>query len=289
MHEISINAPAKINLHLAVTNKRDDGFHDIETVMMKISLYDRLHLKLTDAGLRISCTGGDVPHDESNLACKAAAAFLASTDISQGVEIKLEKNIPVAAGLGGGSSDAAAVLHGLNKLHGNPLSTEELIEIARLIGSDIPFCVSEFDLAFGSGKGDRLTELKIADKFWVVLVNPGFSVSTKWVYENFALTSRGNPYILGRTFENGNALKKIDKDEIFNFFNDLEAVTLKRYPEIKRIKEDFVQAGAFSAQMTGSGPTVYGLFTNEGNASNCYAFFKKCYEKSFVALPLAFV
>lgn len=275
MHSVTCQAPAKINLFLAITGKRPDGYHELKTEMVKLRLADRITLTPGGEGICLRCPGTDLPTDQSNLAYKAAMAFYARADVAGGVGIVLEKNIPTAAGLGGGSSDAASVLLGLNEMYGYPLSSEALIDISRPLGADVPFFVAACDAAWATGIGDQLTCNMPAVPQWIVLVNPGFAVSTKWVYDNFALTTKGNPYILGRDFVPGSGSTAMQEE--FPLYNDLEQVTIGRYPELAAIKEGLLADGAQGALMSGSGPTVFGLYDDENNARVSFARFRDRY------------
>ena len=261
MKELKIQAPAKVNLFLAVRSRRPDGYHELETLMQKLELADELELSRTGKGIRLVCPDSSLPEDETNLAHRAAALFLEKTAVAGGVKIRLDKKIPVAAGLGGGSSDAAAVLKAMNVLFAAGLSSQELMEMAYPLGADVPFFVADFPMARATGIGENLTPVAVTPDWHVVLVNPGFSVSTKWVYDNFALTTGSNPYILGRA---------VIYDEICeNLFNDLESVTLKRYPEIGTIKNSLLGCGADGVLMSGSGSTVFALFRDMTAARKC--------------------
>lgn len=274
---IDINAPAKINLYLKIKERRPDGYHEIDSLMQKLRLADQLHIQIGNpAGISLSCPDADLPEDESNLAFKAAQIFLKHTGITQGVAITLEKRIPIAAGLGGGSSDAAAVLTGLDRLCDTGLGQNQLVDMARKLGADVPFFMSKLRAAVATGIGDCLEETPGLQGLWIVLVNPGFPVSTKWVYENFALTTDGNPYILGRKrkieeLSQENGLRS--RLGLSKIFNDLEPITAKRYPVIDNIKSDLRASGANTALMSGSGPTVFGLFEEQKNAeASCKIF-----------------
>lgn len=258
--ELKFLAPAKINLFLKITGRRQDGYHLLSTWMQKLTLADEITLSPCLTGIEFSCTEDNLPKDENNLAYKAAILFYEKTGIKSGVKIKLVKKIPIAAGLGGGSSDAAAVLTGLNRLFSAALSESELMELALALGADVPFFVSGLNAAIATGIGEKLTQTDPLQNCLVVLVNPGFPVPTKWVYETFdsmqpvnlALTSGNNPYILG---------PKIDRVAFAKMlFNDLERVTISRYPEISKIKNELLSAGADGVLMSGSGPTVFGIF-----------------------------
>ncbi len=277
---IRIEAPAKINWFLAIKGRRDDGYHELETGMQKLQLADFLLIRKAEKGIQLSCPGTDLPVDNSNLAYRAAEAFFNNYDCSSGVDIILEKRIPIAAGLGGGSSDAAAVLHGMNTLFAAALQTEELLSLARPLGADVPFFVEDYDAAWATGIGDVLCKAEPLQNFWIVLVNPGFPVSTKWVYENFALTTEGNPYILGRELGHEKGRNSLI------LFNDLESVTIQRFPEVGEIKEKLIAGGSRGALMSGSGPTVFGLFDERRMAVKMAEFFQQRYgENVFLTRP----
>jgi len=284
--ELVCEAPAKINLYLAIKGKRPDGFHDLETRMVKITLADRLRLARRDAGITLHCPGSDLPTGEGNLVYRAAKSFFTALGSDGGVDIVLEKRVPVAAGLGGGSSDAAAVLRGLNLLYGLRFSSGELVGLARPLGADVPFFVDECTAAWATGIGDEIKAEAVSPSGWIVLVNPGFPVSTKWVYENFTLTTGGNPYILGREFVHGNDACAGPGN--LPLYNELEAVTIRKYPELGRIKDELLADGAHGALMSGSGPTVFGLFENEAQAQQSVARFAKRFGRNvFLARPLS--
>ena len=282
--ELVCEAPAKINLYLAIKGKRADGFHDLETRMVKITLADRLHLTRRNSGITVQCPESDLPTGEGNLVHRAAKSFLAALGTG-GVHIVLEKKVPVAAGLGGGSSDAAAVLRGLNTLYGLPFSSEQLIDLARPLGADVPFFVADCVAAWATGIGDEIHAEDLSLSDWIVLVNPGFPVSTKWVYENFTLTTDGNPYILGRDFVHGN--NACAGPGNLPLYNELEAVTIGKHPELGRIKDELLADGAHGALMSGSGPTVFGLFESEAQAHKSVARFAQRFGRNvFLARPL---
>ncbi len=254
-------APAKINLFLRVTGKRPDGYHSIHTLFHKIALFDEVTIHQSAGRMRLSCTPSTVPADERNIAYQAAAHFYDSTGIAPGIEIELRKNIPVAAGLGGGSSDAACVLKALNALYGHPCTESELLSLSRKLGADVPFFISPHTTAIGREKGDSLEPLHSSFVRWFVLINPGFPVSTQWVYQHFELTSAENPFM----FSAG------DVADIEQFLhNDLEIVTASQYPVIRTLKERLISHGAHGALMAGSGPTVFGLFEEQERAQRAY-------------------
>jgi len=289
---ITLKAPAKINLYLAVIGKRADGYHDIESLMQKIDLADQIQLSIGSSGIRMTCPGIDLPTDEGNLAYRAAVSFLQAIGhrgcmpAIRGIDIVLEKKIPVAAGLGGGSSDAAAVLRGLNVLLGAELSTAELLELAKQLGADVPFFIHAWPAAWATGIGEKLSPATPLVNYHIVLVNPGIPVSTGWVYKNFALTSAGNPFILarGRESEVSRSHRRSTVPDVL--YNDLETVTIPHFPEIGLIKNELQQDGADGVLMSGSGPTVFGLFRDKIRAGRSYIrFIKKYGDKVFITRP----
>ena len=254
---VELAAPAKLNLSLHVIGRRPDGYHELVTRMQKIDLCDRVLIERRDrAGIEISCDWPTVPSDHTNLAAKAASAFLQASDLANcGLSITLTKCIPAAAGLGGGSSDGAAVLNGLNRLFDYPFTEQELMRIGRTLGADFGFLIYNRNAAVATGIGDQLREAETVDRFHYLLVNPGISVETKWVYDNYRLTKDSDKFILCGSQPCENAVFTPD-----DLHNDLEQVTIPRYPVIGRIKKQLLDVGASGALMSGSGPTVFGLF-----------------------------
>jgi 4-diphosphocytidyl-2-C-methyl-D-erythritol kinase len=253
----TIRAPAKLNLRLKVTGERPDGYHDLISVMIPIDLCDVLRLKLTSQNqVRLSCEGFSVPTDKENLACRAAFSFFTHTGIQKGLTIKLTKNIPVAAGLGGGSSDAAAALFVINEICGRPLSLSELHALAVELGADVPFFL-ESKPSLATGIGEILEPLEKWPKFWYVIVKPPLQVSTSWAYRNLKLElTRGEYDFIVKTL-------KSDPFRVSDLLNnDLERVTAARFPIIESIKIRLMEAGAEGALMSGSGPSVFGVFSS---------------------------
>lgn len=254
----SLRAPAKINLTLRVLGQRPDGYHDLVTRMQKLELCDRLELQLVERpGIVCRCDDPNLQTAGDNLAARAAKCFLqaaGSTDCC-GVEIDLVKRIPVAAGLGGGSSDAGAVLRGLNTLLLEPFSEQQLIALACSLGADVPFFVHRAAAVEATGIGEVLVETASLQGFLVLLVNPGFAVSTKTVFENYALTTKGK-----KSKIRGSRINERTAFSPAHLVNDLELVAVERWPVIGRIKTGLLRAGAAGALMSGSGPTVFGLF-----------------------------
>ena len=294
LSEKTIQAPAKITLYLAVKGKRADGYHELESVMQKLELADSVRVKVEKGtGISLSCPGADLPEDDTNLAWQAARLFMDEAGTDCQVKIVLGKNIPVAAGLGGGSSDAAAVLLALDDLLSTNSGEERLLEMALRLGADVPFFIKKnLSAALAEGVGERLTSVPGIHDCEVILVKPGFGVSTKWVFDNFALTTNSNPYILApeKDCQSGrysgsefDFLKQAGPD---GFFNDLESVTIARYPEIAEIKKLLLADGALVSLMSGSGPTVFGIFTDNRKALACYENFRKRYgEDVFLTVP----
>jgi 4-diphosphocytidyl-2-C-methyl-D-erythritol kinase len=284
---LRIKAPAKINLFLKVLSRRPDGFHEIKSIMQKVTLFDHLHLSRQGRSISLACPGNSVPEGPENLAYQAAMAFFSATGKSAGVQILLEKHIPVAAGLGGGSSDAAAVLLGLNLLLEAELELDRLVEVGLQLGADVPFFVYNYGCAEVAGIGERIEQIvSPVQNFWIVLVNPGLRLSTKWVYENFPLTSSANPYILAPDQNNSVDEESAPARLVEKLGNDLETVSIKRFPEIGNIKKELKLAGAAAALMSGSGPTVFGLFSEKDAAHGSYSLLAEKYgDRVFLVRP----
>lgn len=248
---------AKINLTLDVLAKRENGYHDIKTIMQTVSLFDLLILDKTSDGIYISSNLKYLPCNEKNIAYKAAIEFFKATGIESGVKISIHKNIPVAAGLAGGSGNCAAVLTSLNMLFGNPLSRCELMEIGAMLGSDVPYC---FDggTQLAEGRGEILTPVDNMTNAYILLVKPYINISTPMIYEeidNTKIIKRPNTDGMLDALHSGN-LYDISK----NLCNVMENVTEKMYPIISGIKKKMIMNGALNAIMSGSGPTVFGIF-----------------------------
>ncbi len=256
MNSLTLSCPAKVNLYLKVVGRRPDGYHDLVTVMQPLTLADELVLSLTSANISLDCNRPDLPVNNNNLAIRAAMAFQEATSQTFGVHLRLTKNIPVAAGLGGGSSDAAGVLRGLNRLRGQPLSSNRLHQVARSLGADVPFFLLSGS-ALGQGIGDKLSPL-ILPADWFVLLNPGFPVSTAWVYGNLQ-----PPFAVPQK----DFFDRLAQEHPTHWLhNDLEAVTLTRYPELADLKRLILNEGALGTLMSGSGPTVFGIFKEKSVA-----------------------
>lgn len=262
-----VKAPAKINLSLDVLGKREDGYHEVEMVMTTVDLADRLEISHKEENsISILSHNRFVPDDERNLAYKAAKLLKEKFHIQTGVNIKIEKNIPVAAGLAGGSSDAAAALKGLNELWNLGLSVEELAKLGAEIGSDVSFCVYG-GTALAKGRGEKIQPLPAPPKCWVILAKPSIGVSTSDVYGRLDVSNIEHPNTgkMIEAIQNGNY-----EQMCANLGNVLESVTLEMHPEVKQIKEYMKRFGADAVLMSGSGPTVFGLVRYDSRLQRIY-------------------
>nr|WP_239587238.1 4-(cytidine 5'-diphospho)-2-C-methyl-D-erythritol kinase [Bacillus ectoiniformans] len=262
-----MKAPAKINLTLDVLNKRPDGFHEVEMIMTNVDLADRIELEMLPKDeIRILSHNRFVPDDSRNLAYQAAKLLKDRYQIKSGVSITIEKVIPVAAGLAGGSSDAAATLKGLNRLWDIGLSLDELAELGAEIGSDVSFCVYG-GTALAKGRGEKIQKLPPPPNCWVVLAKPTIGVSTAEVYKNLKLQGINHPDTAAMI----EAIKNQDYEQMCaSMGNVLESVTLKLYPEVAQIKEQMERFGADAVLMSGSGPTVFGLIQHDSRMHRVY-------------------
>lgn len=260
-------APAKLNISLDLLRKRSDGYHDVEMIMTTIDLFDRIELSpLKEDEIIVSMESKYVPNDERNLAYKAADLFKQTYQITQGVHIKIDKNIPVSAGLGGGSSDAAAVLRGLNRLWSLHIPLQELAQLGLEIGSDVPFCVMN-TTSFVQGRGEQIERLPSPPPCWVVLAKPNIGVSTKTIFQHVNLQELSHP----NTYTLIQSLHEQDFQKMCQHLdNVLEKVTLKLYPEVGRLKEKMLKNGASHVIMSGSGPTLYTFIKHESQAQRLY-------------------
>jgi 4-diphosphocytidyl-2-C-methyl-D-erythritol kinase len=256
---LTLKAPAKVNYLLDVIRRRSDGYHDLRMVMQRVNLCDEIAITLTGTPeLSVTCGRKGVPDGPGNIAWKAARIMLDLAGCEQGATIAITKNIPVAAGLGGGSSDAAGVLMGMNELLGLNLPDPRLMEIGVKLGADVPFFIFK-KTALAEGIGEQLREMPPMPALWVLLVNPGVHVSTAWVYQNLQLTRQGELARLPEFF--GSV-----EDVCAILSNDLESVTIPAFPVIGVIKNSMLRMGALGAMMSGSGPTVFGLFRDRNSA-----------------------
>lgn len=260
MEQVKRKAYGKINLGLDVLRRRPDGYHDVKMIMQMVSVYDELTFeKVQENGIKIVTDKAELPLDENNLIYKAAKLILERLNSSQGLYITLKKNIPIAAGMAGGSTDAAATLLGLNELLEGNISMEELLSMGVKIGADVPYCILQ-GTALSEGIGEVLTPLPAPPACALLIGKPDISVSTKYVYENLHLdTLKSHPDIDGMR----EAIEKQDLEGITSRMeNVLETVTVEKYPVIGQIKQVMMEAGAINALMSGSGPTVFGVFAH---------------------------
>lgn len=259
-----LQAFAKINLGLDVLGKREDGYHEVRMIMQTIRMYDQLDMrKSVEPGIHLTTNKKYIPVDENNLVWRAAKLMMDTCGIIEGVSIHLHKVIPVAAGMAGGSSDAAATLVGMNRLFHCGLSKEKLMELGVQIGADVPYCVLR-GTALAEGIGEKLTVLPPMPDCWILIGKPGISVSTKYVYTTLdSNTDTVHPDIdrMKKALEDGNLYGITER-----MGNVLQDVTIPAYPEVERIKEQMKTLGAVNAMMSGSGPTVFGIFDNEEKA-----------------------
>ncbi len=272
MDRITRRAYAKINLGLDVIKRRPDGYHEVKMIMQTVGIYDVLTFfrkKKRDGSpsITISMDNGELPSGEGNLVYKAAALTMEAFGIREGVEITLEKNIPIAAGMAGGSADAAAVFHGMKELFGLPMEQEEMKRLGVKIGADVPYCIMG-GTALSEGIGEVLTPLAPPPAAHLLIAKPDVGVSTRFVYENLhADTLRHHPDIDGmvKAIGEGNLEGITSRME-----NVLETVTIREYPVIRDIKETMKEAGALNALMSGSGPAVFGVFDTAEAAQAAY-------------------
>lgn len=261
-------APAKINLMLDVLRKREDGFHEVEMIMTMVDLADRLEMEeLSRNTIIISSQAGYIPLDEKNLAFQAAKLIKDRYKVEKGVYIHLDKKIPVAAGLAGGSSDAAAALRGLNRLWGLGIPLDELSRLGAELGSDVPFCVTG-GTAIARGRGEQLEQIAAPPQCWVILAKPPINVSTADVYGKFRLSQvERHPSTEGMAAELAAGSFTGMCQQLGNV---LESVTLKLHPEVEQLKESMRKLGADGVLMSGSGPTVFGLVSRESKVARIY-------------------
>jgi 4-diphosphocytidyl-2-C-methyl-D-erythritol kinase len=266
-------SPAKINLFLRVLGRRPDGYHEIRSLIQPVSLFDELSIEVLDGdstrgSIEVTTDSTEAPGGAGNLAHRAAAELVKAAGVKKNIRIHIKKKIPVGAGLGGGSSDAATVLMALNDLLKAGLSERGLMELAAALGSDVPFFILK-GAAIAEGRGELLRRVEVPP-YSYVLVNPGFAVQTAWVYNNLSLTKTGEDNNLSYSDESFRDIVKL-KDSLAN---DLETVTVEHYPEILALKDVLVKNGASVSLMSGSGPTVFGLFTSDVAAKEAYVSLK---------------
>ena len=270
-------SPCKVNLLLNILGKRADGFHELETVMQPVNFYDELAFERSGGGVQLSCSEKNLPTDSKNLVHRAATTFLSAAKISGGVKIHLEKKIPLAAGLGGGSGNAATTLLALNELFDQPLSGARLNELAAALGSDIPFFLQNKP-ALATGRGEKIQPLEpfpALDGKAFLLIHPGFGISTPWAYQNLARfpeALNGKP---GRAKELISKLQSNDWPAVADgFYNSLEAPALDKFPVLALFQEFLRENGALAALMSGSGSTTFAIVENVAAGESLVEKFK---------------
>ena len=268
-----LQAFAKINLGLDVLGKREDGYHEVRMIMQTINLFDRLEIKkIKESAIKIHTNLFFLPVNENNLVYKAAKLLIDEFGIQEGVSVGLTKKIPVAAGMAGGSTDAAAMLFGMNRLFGLGLSKKQLMERGVKIGADVPYCIMR-GTALAEGIGDKLSPLPAMVKCPVLIAKPQISVSTKFVYQNLKLDDKTVHPDIDRLIED---IRNKDLKAVSDHMgNVLESVTIPNYPVISQIKEQMMDSGAVGSMMSGSGPTVFGLFDDSRTAQLAFGKIKR--------------
>ena len=294
--KVRLQAPAKINLYLQVLGRREDGYHLLASLMQKLDLCDCIEIESAPEAVSLHCPDSDLPRGSENIALRAAhlyfSTYASRLPVGSGARITLCKRIPIAAGLGGGSSDAAAVLVGLDRLYQTEIPRDELATVSVRLGADVPLFIYDWPVAWATGIGDRLTEACGLEDVSVLLVNPGFPVSTKLIYENLALTLEEKKINLKNSHFNDllNMENPFSNRSFLpsNARNDLEEVTVSLFKEIIGIKKQLLAAGASSSLMSGSGPTVFALFEkgSRKQAVACCKQMQKVYEQVFLVQPL---
>ncbi|MEC7786210.1 MAG: 4-(cytidine 5'-diphospho)-2-C-methyl-D-erythritol kinase [Nitrospinota bacterium] len=279
--KLQFKTPAKINLGLHIHKKREDGFHELETILQMVTWFDELQLEGTSEKVELFCDTPEIPNDETNLVVKAARLFQKHFPGScAGVNITLKKSIPSGAGLGGGSGNAAGVLLALNHLWDLKISRENLIAISSELGSDVPFFLMS-PCAIGTGKGEILEPINNPINLYILMIYPNLPLSTPWVYGNLKLKltkHKNNISILA------NFLMRSEFAQLgAALYNDLEPVVFKRYPEILEIKNELLRSGAGGALLSGSGSTVFGIFDKPDLAKKALARFAGKKHKAFLA------
>jgi len=265
MNKIEIDSYSKINLTLNILARRQDGYHDIETIMQSINLADKISIKEEKEGIKIKCSHPLVPVDSQSLTYRTAEKILNRYRITKGVKIEIDKKIPLASGMAGGSANSASILVGINKLFTLNLSNKDLREIGEELGMDVPFCIQN-GTALAYHKGEKVTPLPLINPpLWIITINPGFEIPTKWAYNNLDLDQikkeKNNTKAMLRALK----VRKL-QGIATNLFNSFEGLVIEKYPEIGEIKDRLIEEGALGALMSGSGPTVFGIAQNRGQA-----------------------
>jgi len=278
MKEIEIDSYSKINLTLNILAKRQDGYHNIETIMQSINLADRVFIKEEKEGIKIKCNHPQVPIDDQSLAYRSAEKILNRCRVTKGVKIEIDKKIPLASGMAGGSANSASILVGINKLFTLNLSNEDLRGMGEELGMDVPFCIQN-GTALAYHRGEKVTSLSpVNPPLWIIIINPGFEIPTKWAYNNLDLNlikrEKNNTKAMLEALKGGGA-RGIAK----NLFNSFEELIIEKYPEIGKIKDRLIEEGAL---MSGSGSTVFGIAQNEEQALKIYKNLKSEYKSIWI-------
>ncbi|HEX9974051.1 MAG TPA: 4-(cytidine 5'-diphospho)-2-C-methyl-D-erythritol kinase [bacterium] len=276
MNQINLRSYAKINIGLNIISRRTDNYHNIETILQQIDLHDLITMTKTNSPeITVRCSNPGVPNDAKNICYQAVKDIQQATGIREGVTIDIEKRIPIAAGLGGGSSNAASVIQGLQQLWRVHFDEKTIKNVAMKLGADVLFFI-DGGAAFASGTGEILAPIKLRAQFFCVLIYPNIEISTTWAYKNFnfSLTRIKKSVKLAHFFFNENNLNRMK-----NFIcNDLEGVVFQHYPMLAKIKDFFYAEGAFYAAMSGSGSTIYGLFQDLEGAVGVMKSFRKPFQ-----------
>ncbi|MBF7096018.1 4-(cytidine 5'-diphospho)-2-C-methyl-D-erythritol kinase [Alkalibacter mobilis] len=280
MKNISVRTPAKINLTLDIIRKREDGYHDLSMVMQTVDLCDKIHIDEAGGEITVECSDPRIPCDGSNLAYKAADMVRGHFKIQQGVRIRIDKRIPLEAGLAGGSANAAGVLKALDELWDLKMDRDLMLGMGRAIGADVPYCILG-GTKLAEGIGDVLTDLGNLPEYYVLLVKPDFSISTGWAYSNIIvdeIKNHPNNEAMCLAIRTGD-LDGIEK----NLGNVFEAPAFEAFPELSKIKSEILNRGAKASLMSGSGPTVYGLYRDKGDAERALRHFRSIYKEVHLA------
>ncbi|MCX7749842.1 MAG: 4-(cytidine 5'-diphospho)-2-C-methyl-D-erythritol kinase [Clostridia bacterium] len=284
INTVELKAHAKINLSIDVLRKRPDGYHDVRMIMQTVELHDKVIIEEIDNGIDVVCESRWIPSGSGNIAYKAANLLINEYKISRGVRIKIDKKIPVSAGLAGGSSDAAAVIKGMDKLFSLNLPEQELLRLGKQIGADVPYCIKGGTM-LAEGIGEILTELSPLARTDIVLIKPRIGVSTPWVYKNLNLDEIKERPDIDLIIEDikENRVGNIAR----NMKNVLETVTIPKYTVIHDIKNQLVELGAVGSLMSGSGPSVFGIFESKEAAKKAFEKIKNERWDSFLTETLA--
>ena len=285
MQSLNLLSPAKINLRLEILSKRPDNYHEIKTIFHKISIFDKIGLeKIPGNKVKLTIDDPSIPTDNTNLAVKAANLIFSYADIKPGIKIDIKKKIPAGAGLGGGSSNAAITLKGLNTLLNLNISEQIITEFAVKLGADVPFFLTDASTAYATGIGEKIKSIETHNKLWFLVIFPGFTVSTAWAYNSInkynLLTKHTKNNIISNYSLDINTVKS-------SLYNDFESVVNKRHTEIPKIKEQLIKTGAQGAMLSGSGSSVFGIFPDKASAKNASSNFKTdSKQKVFIAQSL---